>query len=73
MPFLTPFLGGGSPTEIDCREKGNFILTSLLEDLENMSVEWIPDSVLKFKGRPSGKPAVLGYKVSPLVLVWVNS
>ena len=32
MPFL-PFLGEGSPTKIDYRQKGALILTSLLEDL----------------------------------------
>ena len=32
MPFY-PFLGEGSPTEIDYRKKGTLILTSLLEDL----------------------------------------
>ena len=31
MPFLTPFLGEGSPTNIDYRKKGTLILTSLLE------------------------------------------
>ena len=34
-PFLTPFLGEGSPTRIDHRKKqGSLIQTSLLEDLE---------------------------------------
>ena len=32
VPFC-PFLGEGSPTEIDYRKKGALILTSLLEDL----------------------------------------
>ena len=30
---LLPFLGEGSPTKIDYREKGTLVLTSLLEDL----------------------------------------
>ena len=30
---LSPFLGEGSPTKIDCRKKGTLILASLLEDL----------------------------------------
>ena len=30
MPFLTPFLGEGSPTKIDYGKKGTLILTSLL-------------------------------------------
>ena len=34
VPFLTPFLGEGSPTKIDYRKKGTLFLTSLLEDLE---------------------------------------
>ena len=33
VPFLTPFLGEGSPTKIDYRKKGTVILISLLEDL----------------------------------------
>ena len=33
------FWGEGSPTKIDCRERGAFILTSLLEDLV-----WVVDS-----------------------------
>ena len=34
MPFLTPFLGEGSPTKIDYRKKvGTLILSSPLEDL----------------------------------------
>ena len=32
MPFLTPFLGEGSPTKTDYRKKGTLIPTSLLED-----------------------------------------
>ena len=34
MPFLTLFLGEGSPTQMDYRKKGTLILTSLLEDLD---------------------------------------
>ena len=30
---LYPFLGEGSPTQIDYRKKGTLLLTSLLEDL----------------------------------------
>ena len=37
MPFY-PFLGQGSPTEIDYREKGTLILASLLEDLVYISI-----------------------------------
>ena len=33
MPFLTPFMGEGSPTNINYSKKGTLILTSLLEDL----------------------------------------
>ena len=33
VPFLTPFLGEGSPTKMDYRKNGTLILTSLLEDL----------------------------------------
>ena len=33
MPFLTFFLGEGSPTKIDYRRKGTLILSSLLEGL----------------------------------------
>ena len=33
MPFVSPFLGEGYPTKIDCRKKGTLIQTSLLEDL----------------------------------------
>ena len=36
MPFLSPFLGEGSPTKIDCRKMGTVVLNSLLEDL----VKW---------------------------------
>ena len=35
MPFY-PFLGRVSPTTIDYRKRGTLILTSLLEDLENV-------------------------------------
>ena len=31
---LLPFCGEGSPTKIDCRNKGTLSLTSLLVDLE---------------------------------------
>ena len=31
-PFLTPFLGEGSPTKIHYRKRGALILSSLLED-----------------------------------------
>ena len=34
VPFC-PFLGEGSPTKIDCKEKGTLIRTSLPEDLSN--------------------------------------
>ena len=44
VPFY-PFLGGGSPTQIDYRKKGTFIVTSLLEDLELASE---PDAKLGF-------------------------
>ena len=33
-----PFLGEGSPTKIDYRKKGTLILTSLLEDLDKVSI-----------------------------------
>ena len=33
VPFLTLFLGEGSPAKIDYRKKGTLILTSLLKDL----------------------------------------
>ena len=33
VPFLTPFLGEGSPTEIDYGKKGTLILSFPLEDL----------------------------------------
>ena len=36
VPFYI-FCGEGSPTKIDYRKKGTFILASLLEDLENDS------------------------------------
>ena len=40
VPFLTPFLGEGSPTKIDQKGKvGSLILTSLLEDLGNVWAE----------------------------------
>ena len=37
MPFY-PFWGEGSPTKSDCRKKDTLILTSLLEDLEGVSM-----------------------------------
>ena len=36
VPFLTLFMGEGSPTKIDYRKKGALILTSLLQDLANL-------------------------------------
>ena len=36
VPFLTPFLGEGSPTKVDYRKLGTLILTSLLENLEEL-------------------------------------
>ena len=42
VPFLTPFLGEGSPTKIDYREKDtlmNIISTSLPEDPVHISSE----------------------------------
>ena len=48
VPFLTPFLGEGSPTKIDYRKRnGTLILTSLLEDLAGVD----SDSIL-FNHRP---------------------
>ena len=35
MPF-SPFLGEGSPSKIDFRQKGTLVPTSLLEDLGNV-------------------------------------
>ena len=51
---LLPFLfGGGSPTKIDYRKKvGTLILTSVLEDLENVvwiSFRRIPKRVIHLK------------------------
>ena len=47
MPFLAPFLGEGSPTQIDCRKKvGTLLLTSLLEDLVEVR---IPETLALFR------------------------
>ena len=57
MPFLTPFLGEGSPTKIDYTKKGTLILTCLLEDLEknrgdavdsNLSTKMVPLNACPF-------------------------
>ena len=46
VPFY-PFLRVGSPTKIDCRTKGTFILSSLLEDLGGPSTQLdVRESVL---------------------------
>ena len=47
MPFY-PFLGKGSPAKIDYRQRGTLILTSLLEDLGDLS------SPQKTRGRSQG-------------------
>ena len=45
VPFC-PFLGEGSPTEIDYREKGTLILTFPLEDLVGVEVWTQPPEAL---------------------------
>ena len=58
MPFY-PFFGEGSSTKIDYRKNGTLILTSLLEDLRFVLVQYRSSSAFDLLRSPVESSSVL--------------
>ena len=64
--LLPLFLGEGSPTKIDYRQKGTLILTSLLEDLKSKRRVGVPNfrtgAIIGYTlDKPGASPAIQPY------------